>query len=102
VVDTFTVDESLSMPMQLPDVGKCSLGLGLAAPVENSIASPPHMPREDGLAHPADTSRSNLAAACVCFRTLSVAGLSGELRPPHRATPGVPQCMRCGPSASPP
>jgi hypothetical protein len=32
-----------------------------AAPVERSIAFPPHRPREGGLAHPADTSRSNLA-----------------------------------------
>jgi hypothetical protein len=31
-------------------------------PVETSRASPPHMSREDGLIHPADTSRSNLAA----------------------------------------
>jgi hypothetical protein len=30
---------------------------------ESSRAWPPHRPREDGLAHPADTSRSNLAAA---------------------------------------
>jgi hypothetical protein len=28
-----------------------------------SRASPPHRPREEGLAHPADTSRTNLAAA---------------------------------------
>jgi hypothetical protein len=38
--------------------------------VESSIASPPHRPREDGLAHPADTSISNLAfyyCLGVCF-----------------------------------
>jgi hypothetical protein len=34
-----------------------------AAPVEGGRASPPHRPREGGLAHPADTSRSNLADA---------------------------------------
>jgi hypothetical protein len=28
-------------------------------------ASPPHRPRENGLVHPADTSRSNLAAAAL-------------------------------------
>jgi hypothetical protein len=32
-------------------------------PVESSSASPPHRPREEGLTHPADPSRSNLAAA---------------------------------------
>jgi hypothetical protein len=31
--------------------------------VESSRASPPRMPREDGLTHPAATSRSNLASA---------------------------------------
>jgi hypothetical protein len=31
------------------------------APVENSRALPPHRPRERGVAHPADTPRSNLA-----------------------------------------
>jgi hypothetical protein len=31
--------------------------------VESSRASPPHRSREDGLAHPADTSRTNLASA---------------------------------------
>jgi hypothetical protein len=31
--------------------------------VLGSRASPPHVPREEGLAHPADPSRSNLAAA---------------------------------------
>ena len=31
--------------------------------MEKSRVSPPHRPREDGLAHPVDTSRSNLAAA---------------------------------------
>jgi hypothetical protein len=31
--------------------------------MESSRASPPHRPREEGLAHPADTSRPNLAAA---------------------------------------
>jgi hypothetical protein len=31
--------------------------------LESSRASPPHRPREDGLAHPADSSRTNLAAA---------------------------------------
>jgi hypothetical protein len=36
-----------------------------AAPVESSRASPPHRPREDGLAHPADTSRCN---SCCCLR----------------------------------
>jgi hypothetical protein len=34
-----------------------------AAPVEGSRASPPHRPREDWLAHCADTSRTNRAAA---------------------------------------
>jgi hypothetical protein len=34
-----------------------------AAPVESSRASPYYMPREDGLAHPADSSRSNPANA---------------------------------------
>ena len=34
-------------------------------------ASPPHRPREDGLAHPVDTSRSNLAAAWLGFPWLS-------------------------------
>jgi hypothetical protein len=39
-------------------------GLRFAArPVESSRASPPHRPREDELGHPADTSRTNLAAA---------------------------------------
>jgi hypothetical protein len=38
----------------------CSRGGGF--PVEGSRAAP-HRPQEDGLAHPADTSRSNLAAA---------------------------------------
>jgi hypothetical protein len=34
-----------------------------------AAASPPHMPREDGLAHPAEPSRSNLAAAlCLLSR----------------------------------
>jgi hypothetical protein len=38
--------------------------------VESSRASPPRRPREDGLTHPADTSRSNLAAACcLAFQT---------------------------------
>jgi hypothetical protein len=35
--------------------------------VESSRASPPHRLREDGLTHPADTSRSNLARPWVCF-----------------------------------
>jgi hypothetical protein len=40
------------------------LGLRLpAAPVESSRASPPLRPREDGLNHPADTLRTNLADA---------------------------------------
>jgi hypothetical protein len=34
-----------------------------AARVESSRAWPPHRPREEGFTHPADTSRSNLAAA---------------------------------------
>ena len=34
-----------------------------AARVEGSRASPPHRRREDGLTHPADTSRFNLADA---------------------------------------
>jgi hypothetical protein len=29
---------------------------------ESSRSSPPYRPREDGLAHPTNTSRSNLAA----------------------------------------
>jgi hypothetical protein len=33
------------------------------APVPSSRASPPHRPREDGLAHPADTPRTDLASA---------------------------------------
>ena len=41
-----------------------------AAPVESSRASPAHMPREDGFAHPADTSRSNLAAALALLSRL--------------------------------
>jgi hypothetical protein len=36
--------------------------------VESSRASPPRRPREDGLTHPADNSRPNLAGAWVCFR----------------------------------
>ena len=38
------------------------------ARVESSRVSPPHRPREDGLAQPADTSRSNLATPWVYFR----------------------------------
>jgi hypothetical protein len=49
-----------------------------AAPVESSRASPPHRLREDGLIHPADTSRTNLAAA---LRLLSRWRLS---KPPHQ------------------
>jgi hypothetical protein len=43
----------------------CHLGLGfrLPAPVESSRAWPPLRPREDGLPHPAATSRTDLAAA---------------------------------------
>jgi hypothetical protein len=41
---------------------------------EGNRASPPHRPREDGLTHPADTPRSNLASASglevAAFRTL--------------------------------
>jgi hypothetical protein len=33
-----------------------------------SRVMPPHRPREDGLAHPANTSRTNLADAWLCFR----------------------------------
>ena len=33
----------------------------------SSSASPPHMPQEDGLTHPAHTSRPNLAAALGVF-----------------------------------
>jgi hypothetical protein len=39
--------------------------------VESSRASPPHRPREDGLARPADASRSNLAALGLLSRRLS-------------------------------
>jgi hypothetical protein len=42
---------------------KAKLGFGFQQPRESSSASPPHRPREDGLARPADTSRPNLAAA---------------------------------------
>jgi hypothetical protein len=34
-------------------------------------ASPPHRPREDWLTHPADTSRSNLAAAGSAFEAVA-------------------------------
>jgi hypothetical protein len=36
-------------------------GFGGSAPVKSSRASPAHKPREGGLAHPADASRTNLA-----------------------------------------
>ena len=42
---------------------KVRLGFRSLAPVESSRASPPHRLREDALAHPADTSISNLASA---------------------------------------
>jgi hypothetical protein len=44
------------------------------APVESSRASPPHRPRENRLAHSADTSRSNLADALSLLSTAGVAG----------------------------
>ena len=43
-----------------------AVGCGASAsssPVGSSRGWEPHMPREDGLTHPADTSRSNLASA---------------------------------------
>ena len=41
-------------------------GIGFpAASEESSRVSPPRRPREDGLSHPADTSRSNLLLPCV-------------------------------------
>jgi hypothetical protein len=41
---------------------ECSATIRLtAAPVERSRAPPPHMPREEGLAQPTDTSRTILA-----------------------------------------
>ena len=40
-----------------------SARVSVSGALERSRASPPHRPREDRLAHPADTSRSNLAAA---------------------------------------
>ena len=60
------------------------LGFGFSS-VESSRATPPHRSREDWLAYPADTSRSNLAAAAgsafeVAFQTLPLVSLHGELR----------------------
>jgi hypothetical protein len=41
------------------------LGFGSSSAVsESSRALPPHIPREDGLAHPADTPRTSLASVC--------------------------------------
>jgi hypothetical protein len=39
--------------------------------LSGSRALPPHRPREDGLAHPADTSRTNLASASASDVALS-------------------------------
>ena len=46
-------------------------GFGSGALVERSRASSTHKPREGGLVHPTDTSRSNLEVGCClgfCFR----------------------------------
>jgi hypothetical protein len=43
-------------------------GFRLPALLENSRVSPPHRPREAGLAHPAETSRSDLLLPWACFR----------------------------------
>ena len=55
-----------------------TLGLGFrfpAALVESYRASPPHRPREYGLAHPVDTSRSILLLPWVCFpKALTLTG----------------------------
>jgi hypothetical protein len=49
-------------PCCLPERPRVSVASS-SGPVEGSRASPTHRPREDGLTHPADTSRSNLADA---------------------------------------
>ena len=46
------------------------LGFRVSSAVsQSSRASPPYRPREDGLAHPADPSRTNLAAALDLLST---------------------------------
>jgi hypothetical protein len=45
--------------------------------------SPTHRPREDGLAHPADTSRSNIASTLGWRLTVESSGAA----PPHRRAP---------------
>jgi hypothetical protein len=44
------------------------------APVESSRASPRHRPREDGLVRPADTSRTDLAAALGLLSSVLASG----------------------------
>ena len=44
-----------------PSATRAKGALVSSSACERSRASPPHRPREDGLAHPADASRSNLA-----------------------------------------
>jgi peptide methionine sulfoxide reductase MsrB len=62
---------SLNQPVPCVGDGRAILCTQSFARVESSRASSPHMPREDGLTHSADTSRSNLAAACSAFQTIS-------------------------------
>ena len=67
-------------------------GFGFQQRTVDSRASPPHRPRGDELTHPADPSRSNLAAALSLLRRLSKPSWSVSSRvessraspPPHR------------------
>jgi hypothetical protein len=63
--------------------------------VESSRASPPHRSREDRLTHPADTSRSNLAAALALLSRWRVSKPQQPTRleiheNPDSAHPGTP------------
>jgi hypothetical protein len=65
------------------------------AVVLNSLL-PPHRPRDDGLSHPADTSRTNLASAWLCFRVAFPNPMSCGSPAPVESSSGVaaPQASR--------
>jgi hypothetical protein len=82
---------------------------------EGSRAWPPRSPREDGIAHPADTSITSLADAFAAFRVATSnkgpkmqgtfqIGPSLQTRPHHRCLVDVPDvwcsCFRCWEAAA--
>ena len=100
-VDNKIIVRPFAIPMEPLLPSSSSVLAAGFLPVETSRASPPHMSREDGLIHPADTSRSNLAAggkhhsktpapvaarcaqaaAAACMQGRVVIGLYGDASP---------------------